>query len=342
MKNLLYFNSYEELSDYCYPFEKNLAYGISDEQRIILLESIAKYYRQRLDEINAVLGYPETILVNISKSARYNGRCWSKKRIIELDISLICLHPLALTEVIVHELTHYEVGDHGKRFYDCMIKNVKKLGLHDQLYGYSAEQREGNSVLQSYEVDNEKRKTIRNAFRISISKHSLYPPIANGTLLNFNSFQEFADFCVPPYKNLPRVVGLLDKIKILAYAEHYYRNIIMDLAMRLRFGHDFSKIKVYITQEDLLADNQVIVLPVWFIGLEEKVLMNFFVRLLTERQVTDASQWESKMKENLSLLGIPEERGASIFLFDFFAGSWLNCFDGNGGKVMEYHLDISE
>lgn len=330
MKRTVYFNSYEELSDYCYPFEKNLAHGISDEQRIVLLESIAKFYRQRLDEISAALGCRETALVNVSKSVRFLGRCFCGWQIIELNVSLICHHPLALTEVIIHELTHYEHGGHSQKFYNCMAKYVKKLGLQQQLEQYREQEDR-----MSYRQASERNITIIKTFRIS-TKRNLYPPIPNGTLLGFHSFQELVDFCAPPYKNLPRVTGLLDRIKILTYAEHYYRSILTDLATRLHTGHDFAKTKIYITQKSWLSNDREIVLPAWLIGLEKEVLTSLFVRLLTERQITDASQWERKVKDNLSLLGLPEERGTSIFLFDFFGSSWWNCFDANGGKVMEY------
>ena len=334
MKRTVYFNSYEELSDYCYPFEKNLAHGISDEQRIVLLESIAKFYRQRLDEISAALGCRETVLVNVSKWVRILGRCCPRLQIIELDINLICYHPLALTEVIIHELTHYEYGDHSQKFYNCMDKYIKKLGLQQQIEQYR-EQKDR----KSYREVSKRNNQIRKAFRIS-TKRNLYPPIPNGTLLGFHSFQELVDFCAPPYKNLPRVIGLLDRIKILTYAEHYYRRILTDLATRLQTGHDFTKTKIYITQKSGFFNEREIALPVWFIGLEETVLMNLFVRLLTERQSTDAFQRERKVKENLSLLRLSEERGTSIFLLDFFGSSWRNCFDANGGKVMEYYLDM--
>lgn len=331
MKNdLVYFHSYEELSDYCHPFEKNLAHGISDEQRRILLESIAKYYRQRLDEISTALGCPRTQLVSVSRSARYFGRCWCEWRIIELDITLICQHPLALTEVIIHELTHYKQAGHSKQFYNCMAKHVEILGLQQELNAYHTQQQKNS------QEEYEKEQMIRKFFRIPTAKRSLYPPIPNGTLANFKSFQEFTEFCAPPYKNLPRVSGLLDRIKILTYAEHYYRKIIMDLATRLQMALDFSKIKIYITAKALFIDNKEIILPVWFIGLEENILLNLIVRLLTSHQNADGSRLEVKVKENLSLLGIPETHAASIFLIDFFGSSWLNCFDNNGRKVMEY------
>lgn len=330
MKDLVYFNSYEELSDYCYPFEKNLAHGVSDEQRIILLESIAKYYRNRLDEISEKLGCPKTVLVNVSRSVRFGGCCWTEGRIIELNVILICLHPSALTETIIHELTHYEHGDHSKKFYACMAKYIEKLGLTQQIEQYRKQEKKKN-----YLEEMEKNKIIRNVFFFSTTKHNLYPPIPNGTFLGFNSFRELVDFCAPPYKNLPRVTGLLDRMKILTYAERCYRKIIIDLATRLQLGYDFSRVKIYITQKTLLIDDREIVLPVWLIGLEETVLLNLLVRSLTSRQITDASQWEKKVKENLSLLGIPEKPATSIFLLDFFGSTWLNCFDANGGKMIE-------
>ena len=53
----LNFNSYQEFSDYCYPFEKNLGSRVwSVDEKHQLLDQIAFFYRQRLDDIADRLG----------------------------------------------------------------------------------------------------------------------------------------------------------------------------------------------------------------------------------------------------------------------------------------------
>ena len=42
------FQAYEELSDFCFPFEKNLAKGLTEEERFYLLLNIEKFYRKDL------------------------------------------------------------------------------------------------------------------------------------------------------------------------------------------------------------------------------------------------------------------------------------------------------
>lgn len=336
-KNIVYFNSYEELSDYCYPFEKNLSNGISDEQRFILLKSIAKYYRQRLDEISAILEAPYTMLVNVSKSGRFWGRCGIGLRIIELHVALICLHPLVLTEVIIHELTHYEEIEHNQNFYNCMIKNIKKMGLQKQLYGYSSKIRGRNSeILRAYEPDNEKLKIITKCFHIPITKRSLCPPIANGALPDFLSWKEFTNFCAPYYKNLPRVTGLLDKIKIITYAELYFKKLITDLSMRLQLKYDFTKINIYISNDIWFFDGTEMGVPLYLIAMNETLQMNVLVCALTNIQVSGMGLSDDYVKENLSKLELLETHSTSIFLFDNFVKKWKNCFGADGRKVMKY------
>ena len=129
------FRTYEELSDFCCPFDSNLAKGITDEDLFYLLQYIERFYRQRLDQISDSLGVKRTNTLILSSSSSYLGRCHTDKSTIELDVALICFPPIVLTEVIIHELTHYAYPHHKKSFFDAMEKNVKKLGLEHILYG---------------------------------------------------------------------------------------------------------------------------------------------------------------------------------------------------------------
>lgn len=67
---MLAFNTYEELSDYCYPYEKNLGNREwTDDEKYQLLEQIAKFYREKLDEISERLGSRYTLLVHVTMDA---------------------------------------------------------------------------------------------------------------------------------------------------------------------------------------------------------------------------------------------------------------------------------
>ena len=332
-EELIRFDTYEALSDYCCPFGKNLAKGISDEQRMVLLESIAQFYRQRLDEVNEVLGYPKPMLVNVSDSTSYWGRCSRMYGIIELDICLICAPPLALTEVIIHELTHYESAGHKKAFYDCLVRNIRKMGLSDKLYGYKVSQKGRNpEMLQVYFADIEKhQKEIRKLFRLPMRKKSLYPPIPHGSLPDFFSYQDFVSFCVPYYKVLPRITGLLDRIKLMSYAERFYLEIVREQAKALGMQID----KVYLTSGEWVLEKGSWGLLLRVIGLEEAVFRQLMVRALTYCQHS-SEDFDVRYQENLKLLGIEETTSASFFLLDRWYNDWGNCFDESGRKRMEF------
>lgn len=113
----LNFNTYEELSDFCYPYEKNLgSRDWTDDEKYLLLEQIAKIYRENLDEIADKLGSKYTLMVHVTMNPTFLGRCWYDERIIELNPILICCHPLLLTKTIIHELTHYQCISHSSQF----------------------------------------------------------------------------------------------------------------------------------------------------------------------------------------------------------------------------------
>lgn len=324
------FDTYETLSDYCYPFKKNLAKGISDELRIVLLESIGRFYRQRLDEINKVLNYPKPLLVNMTNDSHYWGRwCWGD--IIELDVSLICAHPLALTEVIIHELSHYESHKHDKAFYSCLTKNIERMGLSNQLYGYGAfsEGRNPKSVQVYFKDIEEHQKEIRKLFRPPLRKKSVYPPIPHGTLPDFFSYQDFVGFCTPPHKTLPRITGLLDRIKIISYAERFYKEIIQEYAFILGIRVD----EVHISRQYWVLKDGILELPLWFIGLEEKILRQLLVRILTYYQQRSQKNNRMHYQENLRRLNLVETYSTS-FLIYYWVKNWNNCFNETGRKRM--------
>ena len=333
IEELVRFDTYEALSDYCCPFSKNLAKGISDGQRMVLLESIARFYRQRLDEVNEVLGYPKTMLVNVSDSPSFWGRCSGLYGIIELDVCLICAPPLALTSVIIHELTHYEQSDHKKSFYDCLVRNIGKMGLSGKLYGYKVSKKGRNpETLQEYFADIEKhQEEIRKLFRLPLRKKSLYPPIPHGSLPDFFSYQEFVRFCVPYYKVLPRITGLLDRIKLLSYAERFYLEIVREQADVLGIYIN----KVYVISGKWELEEGSLGLPFQLIGLEEAVFRQLMVSVLTYFQPS-SGDFYACFRDNMKRLGMEETASASFFLLDRWYNGWGNCFDASGRKRMEF------
>lgn len=131
------FKTYEELVDYCYPYSKNLATKGIDYDRFSFLLDIERIYQQQVDKYATMLDIRRMTKVIISRNSRYWRRCFCSFNVIELDVSLICYHPLVLTEVVIHELTHYKYHNHKPEFYLGMEKYVQILGLQDKLYAFT-------------------------------------------------------------------------------------------------------------------------------------------------------------------------------------------------------------
>ena len=169
----LHFSSYEELAGYCYPFNKNLAKGITDEQKYWLLYYIADFFHQQVLMYANCLGYAhflkdvELHIVN-DWYCGLNGT-YKEKRIIALNPILICYNPCILSDTIIHELTHFVEYNHKRVFYDLLEQNVIKCGLQKELHG-----RENNSVgkfptsinIWKNEIDDEGYKQIKALLRI--------------------------------------------------------------------------------------------------------------------------------------------------------------------------------
>ena len=169
----LHFSSYEELAGYCYPFNKNLAKGITDEHKYWLLYYIADFFHQQVLMYANCLGYAH-FLKDVELHIVNDGYCglngtYKEKRIIALNPILICYNPCILSDTIIHELTHFVEYNHKRVFYDLLEQNVIKCGLQKELHG-----RENNSVgkfptsinIWKNEIDNEGYKQIRALLRI--------------------------------------------------------------------------------------------------------------------------------------------------------------------------------
>lgn len=221
----LNFNSYEELSDFCYPFEKNLGRREwSDDEKHRLLDRIAYFYRQRLDEIAAQLESRYTLLVHISMDNSYYGMCWYDDYIIELNACLVCYPSILLTETIIHELTHYQCRGHSNRFYTLMEQNVHKLGLQQVLYGW--QEKPLRYPISAHDiagmVKKVTQKEIERFFRVSYRpSKKKFSPIPNGAPLDLR--QNWNSFTSPAYINIPRVQGILNRAELVYYAEQTFR-----------------------------------------------------------------------------------------------------------------------
>ena len=171
--DVLSFRTYDELSNFCYPYSKNLSKGLTDTQKYALIYFVSECFHQKVLLFAEQLGYAhflddaELHIINERYFLGFNG-WYEGKRIIALDISLICYNPLVLTEVIIHELTHFKEDNHKRVFYDLLEVNVGKCGLQKELYG----RKEGRvayfptSIMKWHnEIDYETEKLIRTVFR---------------------------------------------------------------------------------------------------------------------------------------------------------------------------------
>lgn len=164
------FKTLEELQDYCYPFSKKLANGITEIDRIVLLKYIAEFYEQHTSYIAKLLGLgslSESIVLNIMDSNYYLGFN-SGNGLIGINMVLVCYNPIILNEIIIHELTHLEYFDHTKNFYNQMEFNVKKLGMQNELYGRGDNRRRTfpqSTLKWLNEIDDDIIKRIRKVLR---------------------------------------------------------------------------------------------------------------------------------------------------------------------------------
>ena len=336
----LIFNTYEELSEFCYPFEKNLGSQVwSVDEKHQLLDQIAFFYRQRLDDIADRLGSRYTLLVHVTMDAKYWGRCWYDERIIELNSNLICYPPLLLTETIIHELTHYQHAAHGKRFYTLMEQNVHKLGLQHALYGWQTKPvRYPTSAYDMAQlVNKESLKEIEKFFRISYTSKSRWKPIPNGSSLNLSN--DWAELTAPAYVHIPRIQGILSRAELVWHAERTFRNYIKSLAPY--FSLDLGGYTISVSNGcrfDL--QKRSIDLPVWLIGMQPDMRNRFIVTLLTRMDGSD-KYFRNRLERNLSLTRLDNVPAPSGFcLFQIFKSWETALFDEQGRPKIRYEGTI--
>lgn len=336
----LIFNTYEELSEFCYPFEKNLgSRAWTVDEKYQLLEQIAKFYREKLDEISERLGSRYTLLVHVTMDASYMGMCCIDERIIKLNPFLICCHPLLLTEVIIHELTHYQYAAHGKRFYELMEKNVHRLGMQDVFYGW--QERGIRYPTSSWKlvqlVKEETMDEIRKFFRLSYTSRTRWKPIANGTDLNVKD--DWTALTVPAYVHIPRIQGILSRAELVWHAERTFRNYIKSLAAY--FSLDLDSYTISVSNRcrfDL--QKRSIDLPVWLIGMQPDMRNRFIVTLLTRMDGSD-KDFRMRLERNLSLTGLDSVPAPSGFcLFQIFKSWETALFDEQGKQKIRYEGTI--
>ena len=336
----LIFNTYEELSEFCYPFEKNLGCRVwSVDKKHQLLGQIAIFYRQRLDDIADRLGSRYTLLVHVTMDASYMGMCCIDERIIKLNPFLICCHPLLLTEVIIHELTHYQYAAHGKRFYELMEKNVHRLGMQDVFYGW--QDRGIRYPTSSWKlvqlVKEETMDEIRKFFRLSYTSRTRWKPIANGTDLNVKD--DWTALTVPAYAHVPQIQGLLNRAEIVHYAERSFRDYIESVAPC--FSLDLSGYTVSVSNRCAFdLKERKIELPVWLVGMEPDMRNRFIVTLLTRMDGAD-KDFRKRLERNLSLTGFDSVPAPSGFcLFQIFKSWETALFDEQGRPKIRYEGTI--
>lgn len=333
----LKFNSYQELSEYCYPFEKNLgSREWTDDEKHQLLEQIARFYRQRHDEIAGKLGSLHTLMVHVSMDSSYYGMCWYNEYIIELNACLVCHPPQLLTKTIIHELTHYECRGHGNRFYTLMEQNVHKLGLQHTLYGWQKKplQYPTSAFDLARKVKKQTQRDIENFFRISYGpSKKKWPPLSNGSPQDF--LPDWTAFTTPAYVNIPRLQGILNRAELVYLAEQTYRHFAQSAAASI--GMEFSDIFVNISNRCCFdLQQRKMYLPVWLIGMNPDMSKRFIVTLLTRMQESKKC-FHRRFKKNLSLLGLENVPSPTDHcLFQVFK-SWKDkLFDKNGNPKIRF------
>ena len=328
----LIFNTYEELSEFCYPFEKNLgSREWSDDEKHQLLDQIAFFYRQRLDEIAVQLGSRYTLMVHVTMDASYYGRCWYKEHIIELNPNLVCYPPILLVETIIHELTHYQYKGHGRRFYTLMERNVHKLELQHLLYGWT----DKGILYPTSAIDLAKlvkKKTIdeiRKFFRISYRpSKKRWPSIPNGASLDLQP--DWTTFTTPAYINIPRVQGILTRSELVYHAEKSFNHYTRIAAERI--GFEFADISVVISNKcgfDL--QQRIMYLPVWLIGMNPYMTKRFIVTLLTRVQESE-KYFHRRFQTNLELLGLEHAPSPTDYCLLQIFKPWENTLFDEAGK----------
>ena len=332
----LIFNTYEELSDFCYPFEKNLgSRKWTDDEKHQMLGYIAFFYRQRLDEIAECLESRYTLLVHVTMDSKYWGKCWYDERIIELNANLICYPPMLLTETIIHELTHYQYFAHGKRFYTLMEQNVHRLGLQHVLYGW---QDKGvcypiSAINIAKQINKETMDKIKKFFRISYTSKTKWNPIPNGTSLDRSN--DWATFTVPAYVNIPKIQGILSRAELVWHAERTFRNFIESVAHY--FSFDLTGYTISVSNKcgfDL--QKRKIDLPIWLIGMQSDMRDRFIVTMLTGMDGSD-KHFQIRLKRYLHLLGLDLAPAPTDHcLFQIFKPWENSLFDENGKPKIKY------
>ena len=332
----LIFNTYEELSDFCYPFEKNLGNREwSDDEKHQLLNQITFFYRQKLDEIAEQLSSKYTLLAHLTMDAKYWGRCWYNERIIELNPNLICYPPLLLTETIIHELTHYQQVAHGKQFYTLMEQNVHKLGLQHVLYGWQTKPvRYPTSIYDITQlVKKETLKDIEKFFRISYTSKSKWKPIPNGASMVLPN--DWTTFTTPAHVNIPKIQGILSRAELVWYAERTFRNFIESVAPYFSFDLDGYTVSVS-NRCWFDLQKRSIDLPVWLIGMQPDMRDRFIVTMLTRMDGSD-KYFRKRLDRYLHLLGLDLAPAPTDHcLFQIFKPWETSLFDENGKPKIRY------
>lgn len=339
----LNFNTYEELSDFCYPYDKNLASRLwTDEEKYRLLEQLAKFYREKMDEISVNLNSKYTLMVHVTMTELFWGRCWDNKQIIELNSTLICYPPMLLIETIIHELTHYQYAAHGKRFYELMEQNVNKLGLQDELYGWKE-----RGILYPTSANKwvrmVKKKTkdeIMKFFKISYTSKKKWKPIPNGTVLDIKN--NWASLTVPAYANTPRIQGILNRAEIVYYAERTFKDYIKSVSPCFNLDLDDYTIVISNWFKYNLKERRI-ELPVWLIGMQPDMRKRFIATMLTRMEGSD-KDFRHRLSRNLVRLELDNVPAPSGFcLFQIFNPWETALFDEQGRQKIRYEgPDIEE
>lgn len=78
------------------------------------------FFKKRLDELAKKLYPGISALLKVRKMKARFGTCYPDRKLIVLNLFLIHTDPACIDYVIVHELIHFEIPNHGRQFYSLL------------------------------------------------------------------------------------------------------------------------------------------------------------------------------------------------------------------------------
>ena len=108
--------------DYCFLFGEKISGEFSKKGDAIafLKKKALPHIQERVSYYEKLMGVPIPYKVRVRDMNTRYGSNSSKTHALSFAVSLICYSPDIIDSVVVHELAHYFVPNHSKKFYDVV------------------------------------------------------------------------------------------------------------------------------------------------------------------------------------------------------------------------------